>query len=146
MAAETARTGYRRGFRDGSPSLHRTDPYGTAGLRGGPRPTPGLISWSWLTAQYDPGRPKSVGFGGLRRSALRLPLGPTAEAVGFRLHSVIDSESSQRYNAQSNVGFNLRFENGEITGHDCSCERTLDPCEHIAGALIALPSVATCYV
>ena len=50
------------------------------------------------------------------------------------------------YDAQSNVGFDLWFENGEITGHDCSCESSLGPCEHIVGALIALPSVATCYV
>lgn len=50
------------------------------------------------------------------------------------------------YDAQSNAGFDLWFENGAITGHDCSCESTLDPCEHIAGALIALPPVAVCFV
>ena len=50
------------------------------------------------------------------------------------------------YGVQSNVGFDLWFENGEIIGHECSCESSLEPCEHIAGALIALPTVATCYV
>ncbi|MFT4921263.1 MAG: hypothetical protein ACI8XM_000459 [Haloarculaceae archaeon] len=50
------------------------------------------------------------------------------------------------YDPQSGVGFNLWFENGEIVDHECVCGSSLDPCEHIAGALIALPHVAACYV
>lgn len=50
------------------------------------------------------------------------------------------------YDPQSGIGFNLWFENGEIIDHECFCESSLDPCEHIAGVLIALPHVAACYV
>lgn len=50
------------------------------------------------------------------------------------------------YDVQSNVGFDLWFENGEIVDHECVCDSSLDPCEHIAGALIMLPRVAACYI
>lgn len=50
------------------------------------------------------------------------------------------------YDPQSGIGFNLWFESGEIIDHECFCESSLDPCEHIAGALIMLPHVAACYV
>jgi hypothetical protein len=50
------------------------------------------------------------------------------------------------YDSQSGTGFVLWFETGEIVDHECFCESSLDPCEHIAGALIALPHVAACYV
>lgn len=50
------------------------------------------------------------------------------------------------YDPQSGIGFNLWFENGEIVDYECFCESSLDPCEHIAGGLIALPHVAACYV
>ena len=50
------------------------------------------------------------------------------------------------YDVQSSVGFDLWFENGEIVNHECFCESSLDPCEHIAGALLMLPHVAACYV
>lgn len=50
------------------------------------------------------------------------------------------------YDVQSGVGFDLWFENGEIVNHECFCESSLDPCEHIAGALLMLPHVAACYV
>jgi hypothetical protein len=38
----------------------------------------------------DPSGPKSCGFGGCGGTQRGLSLGPTAEAVGFRLHSVIE--------------------------------------------------------
>ena len=47
------------------------------------------------------------------------------------------------YDAESGVGFTLWFEDGEIVDHECYCESSLDPCEHIAGALLALPYVAS---
>lgn len=50
------------------------------------------------------------------------------------------------YDVKTNVGFELEFENGEIVDHECWCDSTLDPCEHIAGLLLALPRVAECYV
>lgn len=50
------------------------------------------------------------------------------------------------YDPRSGTGFVLWFEAGEIVDHECSCESSLDPCEHIAGTLIALPHVAACYV
>jgi hypothetical protein len=50
------------------------------------------------------------------------------------------------YDVKTNVGFELEFENGEIIDHDCWCDSTLNPCEHIAGLLLALPDVAECYV
>lgn len=50
------------------------------------------------------------------------------------------------YDVESGVGFTLWFEDGEIVDHECYCESSLDPCEHIAGALLTLPYVAACYV
>jgi len=50
------------------------------------------------------------------------------------------------YEVRSGIGFELWFENGEIVDHECCCGSSLDPCEHIAGTLIALPQVAACYV
>ena len=50
------------------------------------------------------------------------------------------------YDPRSGIGFSLRFENGEIVDHECFCESSLEPCEHVAGALLALPRVAACYV
>lgn len=50
------------------------------------------------------------------------------------------------YDVQSGIGFDLWFENGEIVDHECFCDSSLDPCEHVAGGLIALPYVAACYV
>lgn len=50
------------------------------------------------------------------------------------------------YDVKTNVGVGLQFEKGEIIDHDCSCDSTLDPCEHVAGLLLALPRVAACFV
>jgi len=50
------------------------------------------------------------------------------------------------YDPESGIGFNLWFEDGEIVDHECFCESSLDPCEHIAGTLISLPHVAAYYV
>lgn len=61
-------------------------------------------------------------------------------------HSGGHKGDADGYDAQSNVGFDLWFEDGKIVDHECFCESSLDPCEHIAGALIALPHVAACYV
>lgn len=50
------------------------------------------------------------------------------------------------YDPESGIGFNLWFEDGKIADHECFCESSLDPCEHIAGTLISLPHVAAYYV
>lgn len=50
------------------------------------------------------------------------------------------------YDVKTNVGVGLRFENGDIIDHECTCDSTLDPCEHVAGLLLALPRVAACFV
>lgn len=49
------------------------------------------------------------------------------------------------YDARSGDGFVLWFEDGEIVDHECFCGSSLDPCEHVAGALLTLPRVAACY-
>lgn len=61
-------------------------------------------------------------------------------------HSGGHKGDADGYEVRSGIGFELWFENGEIVDHECFCESSLDPCEHIAGTLIALPQVAACYV
>lgn len=69
------------------------------------------------------------------------------DAGRIRVNHANDQQGdADGYDVQSSVGFDLWFESGEIVNHECFCESSLDPCEHIAGALLMLPHVAACYV